>query len=65
MSIVSETFQDIGALAVVAAAFGYVVWRGWRRLRPSAGKGCGTCGSCPSASSQPPLVELRTIRQGD
>jgi hypothetical protein len=39
-------WQEIMALAIVAAAAGYVAFRAWRRLRGRAKNGCSACKGC-------------------
>ena len=47
----NETMQTILALALVAAALGYLLWR-WRRRRKESPCARGDCG-CGKAALQP------------
>jgi FeoB-associated Cys-rich membrane protein len=58
--------QNVIALLIVAAAFGYIGWRGWTTIaakRKSAG--CGSCGSCPNTEAGgatiKPLITIQPL----
>ncbi len=60
-------WQDLIALAIVAAAAGYLVRRGWLTFVRKRAGGCGAgCGSCAAGSNQAegkPLVTIGEIRR--
>jgi len=44
-------WQDVAALAVVAACLAYLLRRAWRAVARTPASGCAIgCGSCPSAA---------------
>jgi hypothetical protein len=45
-------WQNVLIAAVLLAAAGYVLVRGWRAVRGKKTAGCGGCGTCPSTPSK-------------
>jgi hypothetical protein len=56
-------WQDVAALALVAAATAYVLWHILRWRRRKAGGRCGACASCAPRPDRSPLVTLSPPEQ--
>lgn len=57
----SPLVQNALAIAVCAAAVGFVLWRAWKALAGRA-SGCGTgCGSCSSSASKGAVPQAKVL----
>jgi len=53
-----DLWQDLAAVALIAAAVVYVARRLWQMAHGRSRGGCNTCRQCPKIESQPRLISL-------
>lgn len=61
-------WQAVAAPVIVFTAIAYLAWalvgKRYRKAKPGASSGCGSCGSCPSGGdasrNEPELVQIGT-----